>query len=203
MPKTPVLATWPRIKCDGCKMHPLIGARFTCTVCKAVPFDLCGDCSAAGVRCSRNAEHVVALFEKRVTRCGTCGVPGHNAQTCPHKVLTPAPKATVSRRAHNEPAAVSAQTDTPPPGQARDAVGLRMAAVMRQLRDVNNRGDKEGTDHGLDPLRGEDVLLTPDPGFFITDDQQLAREVAELECADRLDGRARNRGTGRLRLPWF
>jgi hypothetical protein len=200
---TPGLTTWPRIKCDGCKMHPLIGARFTCTVCKARPFDLCGDCSAAGVRCSRNAGHVVALFEKRVTRCGTCGVPGHNAQTCPRKVLTPAPEAAISRRAHNEPAAVSAHADTPPPDQTRDAAGRRMAAVMRQLRDANVRGDKEGADHGLDPLRGEDVLMTPDPGFFITDDQQLAREVAELECADRLDGRARNKGTGRLRLPWF
>jgi hypothetical protein len=193
--------TWPRIKCDGCKMHPIVGPRFTCTECRARPFDLCGACSAKGVRCSRNAGHIVALYEKRITKCGTCGAPGHNAQTCAHKVPTPAAEATVSRRAHTEPAAEPAantQLD-----QTRNAAGWRMAAVLRQLRDINKRGDREGTDQGLDTLREEDVLTSPNPGFFITDDQQLAREVAEQECADRLDGRARNKGTGRLRLPWF
>jgi hypothetical protein len=40
----------PSVQCDGCGMHPLVGPRFKCAVCK--DFDLCETCFNGGVHAS-------------------------------------------------------------------------------------------------------------------------------------------------------
>jgi hypothetical protein len=40
----------PSVQCDGCGMHPLVGPRFKCAVCK--DFDLCESCFNGGVHAS-------------------------------------------------------------------------------------------------------------------------------------------------------
>lgn len=93
VPATPSKVTWPHIKCDSCNMHPIVGARFKCTACKAQSFDLCAACSAAGARCHRNPAHTLAPVEKRVNKCSVCEATGHNAKTCPDRPPTPSPDA--------------------------------------------------------------------------------------------------------------
>jgi hypothetical protein len=73
--------------------------------------------------------------------------------------------------------------------------------MLRKLGDTNTRGDNEGVDRGLAPLREAEILRTPDPGCVITDDAQLAGAVAEASCVDRLDNAART--SGRVCLPWY
>jgi hypothetical protein len=92
-PLAPAEVKWPLVKCDGCEMDPIVGARHKCTVCKARPFDLCAACSAKGVRCRRNPRHALAPVEKRVSSCSVCAATGHNARTCPDKAPAPSPDA--------------------------------------------------------------------------------------------------------------
>jgi peptidoglycan hydrolase-like protein with peptidoglycan-binding domain len=59
------------IRCDGCKVHPIVGARYQCSVCP--DFDLCAKCEASNVHPSN---HV--LVKHRAT----------NAQTVVHDGIT-------------------------------------------------------------------------------------------------------------------
>ena len=80
----------------------------------------------------------------------------------------------------------------------RQEVSSAVARALRKLQGTNARGDREGDDRDLPAMRAEAMVKAADPGFVITDDRQLAAEVAEIECADRIDCK-----TERLRLYWY
>ena len=73
-----------------------------------------------------------------------------------------------------------------------------VARALRKLQGTNAPGDREGDDRDLPAMRAEAMVKAADPGFVITDDRQLAAEVVEIECADRIDCKSE-----RLRLYWY
>jgi ribonuclease HI len=105
------------------------------------------------------------------------------------------PSSTKTRDSHVVPA--------PPAGPAATLQkSVALARALHKLGDVNTTGDKEGVSQGLSDLRETESLVVPDPGFYVTNDSQLARIVAEAACVDRLDCAARSTDR-RVRLPWY
>lgn len=80
-------------------------------------------------------------------------------------------------------------------------ISAALQRMRRLLAGVNTPGDTEEASRG--GLRATIVAPTrPTSGFFVTNDVQLSRIVAEVACVDRLDSASRN-ANGRARLPWF
>jgi len=67
------------VRCDGCNVFPIVGARFNCTVCP--DFDLCAKCESASVH---PAEHPLLKFRQPVNTAVV-----HHGITCDGCQLSP------------------------------------------------------------------------------------------------------------------